>query len=118
MALKDEWKDLQDAVAGVPNSGSDVSAEPINKIAHAVIDLEKIDTEMSNESENAVQNKVIKTYVDGKTSELQESLNSLSPKILELYNERVPALEANKADITYVDNAISSAIGEALEADY
>lgn len=79
MALKDTWVDLQNAVAGVENTGSDVSAEPINNIAHAVIDLEEkeidteidaeIDTEMSDTSENAVQNKVIKSYVDGVKNE-------------------------------------------------
>ena len=41
MALKDIWTPLQDAVAGVPNSGSDVSAKPINDIADAVIVLEE-----------------------------------------------------------------------------
>lgn len=40
MALKDIWTPLQDAVAGVPNSGSDVSSKPINDIADAVIELE------------------------------------------------------------------------------
>lgn len=84
--LKDIWTDLQDAVVGVPNSGSDVSVEPINKIAHAVIDLEKkdgggssiiIDTEMSSESENAVQNKVIKKYVDDITGNLSSVLEEI-----------------------------------------
>ena len=37
MSLKDNWKDLEDAIAGVENSGTDVSVEPINRIAHAVI---------------------------------------------------------------------------------
>lgn len=41
MGLKDTWQDLQDAVAGVENSGSEISVEPINAIAHAVIDNEK-----------------------------------------------------------------------------
>lgn len=40
MAFKDTWKDLQDAVQGIPDSGDDASAETINDIAHAVIDLE------------------------------------------------------------------------------
>lgn len=83
MALKDTWKDLQDAVEGEPYSGSEVTVEPINKIAHAVINLEEngngtsitIDTEMSDTSENAVQNKVIKAYVDNTKSELQAYLN-------------------------------------------
>lgn len=41
MSFKDSWKDLQDATAGVPNSGDDISVEPINKIAHQVILNEK-----------------------------------------------------------------------------
>ena len=41
MALKDTWKDLEDAVAGVENSGSDLTVAPINAIAHAVIENEK-----------------------------------------------------------------------------
>ena len=40
MKLKDTWKDLQDAVEGVPDSGDKASVESINEIAHAVIDLE------------------------------------------------------------------------------
>jgi F0F1-type ATP synthase delta subunit len=79
MALKDIWEDLQDAVAGVENSGSDLTVKPINDIAKAVIELEEngrevsitIDTEMSDTSENAVQNKVIKAYVDNTKVELQ-----------------------------------------------
>lgn len=73
MGLKDNWQDLQDAIAGDPNSGNEMKAKPINDIAHAVMKLEEkvesgtfvtIDTEMSDTSENAVQNKVIKAYVD------------------------------------------------------
>lgn len=83
MELKDTWEDLKDAVAGEPNSGSEISVEPINKIAHAVINLEEngngtsitIDTEMSDTSENAVQNKVIKAYVDNTKTELQTYLD-------------------------------------------
>ena len=41
MALKDTWVDLEDAIEGVPDSGDVVSVEPINKIAHSVIALEK-----------------------------------------------------------------------------
>ena len=40
MALKDKWKDLQNAIEGVPNSGDDISADTINAIARAVIDIE------------------------------------------------------------------------------
>lgn len=37
MALKDTWTDLEDAIDGVPDSGSEITVEPINAIAHAVI---------------------------------------------------------------------------------
>ena len=65
MALKDIWKDLIDGE-------SDVVADDINNIAHSVIDIEKnglgekiiVDSEMSDTSENPVQNKVAKKYVD------------------------------------------------------
>lgn len=40
MALKDTWVDLQDAVAGISDSGDEISAEPINDIAHSVIAIE------------------------------------------------------------------------------
>ena len=42
MALKDTWVDLEDAIAGMPDSGDEVSAEPINNIAHSVIAIEKL----------------------------------------------------------------------------
>lgn len=65
MALKDIWKDLIDGE-------SDVVADDINNIAHSVIEIEKnglgeeiiVDGEMSDTSENPVQNKVAKKYVD------------------------------------------------------
>lgn len=41
MALKDTWKDLENVIEGVPESGEMASADDINKIAHAVIDIEK-----------------------------------------------------------------------------
>lgn len=86
MALKDEWKDLEDKVQGDPDSGSEISVEPINKIAHAVMELEEnggsgasitIDAEMSDTSENAVQNKVIKAYVDGITGDVETALDNI-----------------------------------------
>lgn len=47
MSLTETWKDLEDAVVSVPDSGSEISVEPINAIAHAVIDNEnnKVDKE-------------------------------------------------------------------------
>lgn len=37
MSLKDDWKDLENAVPGVPDSGSDINADIINMIANQVI---------------------------------------------------------------------------------
>lgn len=48
MALKDNWQDLQNAVVGDPDSGSEVSVKPINDIAHAVIDLEENEDAVTN----------------------------------------------------------------------
>jgi hypothetical protein len=48
MALKDTWEDLQDKVQGDPDSGSEISVEPINDIAHAVMDLEEIENVVTN----------------------------------------------------------------------
>lgn len=76
MPLKNDWTDLQNGV-------SEIDVLPINKIAQSVIELEEngtgssitIDSEMSDTSENAVQNKVIKAYVDNTRTELQAYLN-------------------------------------------
>ena len=43
MALKDIWVDLENAIEGLPDSGNNVDATPINDIAHAVIDIENKD---------------------------------------------------------------------------
>ena len=42
MAFKDEWKDIQDAIEGIPDSGDEISGKPINLIAHEVIRQGKI----------------------------------------------------------------------------
>ena len=64
MALKDNWIDRQNGI-------DDVDSEDINEVAHAVIDLEEIDTEMSDTSNNAVQNKVIKNYIDESIGDIE-----------------------------------------------
>lgn len=48
MALKDSWIPLQNKIIGVPDSGSEVSVEPINKIADAVIKLEEEQSSNNN----------------------------------------------------------------------
>ena len=70
MALKDNWIDRQNGI-------DDVDSEDINKIAHAVIDLEEIDTEMSDTSNNAVQNKVIKNYIDESIGDIDTALDGI-----------------------------------------
>lgn len=81
MRLKDLWKDLVDGV-------DTASSKPVNDIAHAVIKMEEenenkedisieIDTEMSDESENPVQNKVIKFYVDDKVGNIENALDNI-----------------------------------------
>ena len=48
MALKDTWQDLEDKIQGEPDSGSEISVEPINDIAHAVIALEENEDVVTN----------------------------------------------------------------------
>jgi hypothetical protein len=85
MALKDTWQDLEDAVAGVENSGSEISVEPINAIAHAVITNEdnKVDKvegkELStNDYTTAEKNKLaeLENYDDTDIKRQVESLGS------------------------------------------
>jgi tetrahydromethanopterin S-methyltransferase subunit A len=90
MALKDIWKNKVNGV-------DDVDAEDINEIAQAVIKIEKngvgnggntdivIDNEMSDTSENAVQNKVIKNYVDNSIGNIEDSLDA----IIEIQNSLI-----------------------------
>lgn len=90
MALKDIWKNKVNGV-------DDVDAEDINEIAQAVIEIEKngagnggntdivIDNEMSDTSENAVQNKVIKNYVDNSIGNIEDSLDA----IIEIQNSLI-----------------------------
>ena len=78
MALKDIWKDK---IGGVDVA----SAEDINEVAHAVIDLEEIDTEMSDTSNNAVQNKVIKNYIDESIGDIDTALDG----IIEIQNSLI-----------------------------
>lgn len=63
MALKDTWKDLENVVEGVPDSGEMASADDINEIAHAVIDIEK----------NGVSTDTIKPLINEALTEAKES---------------------------------------------
>lgn len=78
MALTNTWKPRIDGV-------DDADSSAVNEIADAVIELENksnnvnitIDTEMSDTSENAVQNKVIKAYVDGITGDIEIAIDNI-----------------------------------------
>lgn len=85
MAVDFNWTDKVDGV-------DDVLADDINSIASAVIKNEEeikklksnsgsnvnitIDTEMSDTSENPVQNKVVKGYVDGQIGDINTALET------------------------------------------
>jgi len=84
MALKDTWRPRVD---GVDNADSSA----VNEIAKAVIEIEEnieengastggsivIDDEMSDTSENAVQNKIIKKYVDDMVGNIEIALSEV-----------------------------------------
>jgi len=84
MALKDTWRPRVD---GVDNADSSA----VNEIAKAVIEIEEnieengastggsivIDDEMSYTSENAVQNKIIKKYVDDMVGNIEIALSEV-----------------------------------------
>lgn len=75
MALKDSWKNKQDGV-------DYIFAEDVNDIAQAVIALEEngtsltLDSVMSDTSSNAVENRVIKAYVDNQVGEFETALDT------------------------------------------
>lgn len=100
MALKDIWKDLQNATEGIAGSGDDVSAEPINMIAHAVIDNEinlagKVDK---------VDGKGLSTedYTTAEKEKLSGLANYDDTELVNLINDKI-----DKSAITTVVNAES-----------
>ena len=105
MALKDIWKDLQNAIEGVPNSGDDISADDINNIAHAVIDLEN----------DGVGDDLADVATSGNYNDLTDKpiIESISDNIPHDYNEfttegiyilREPYKERYKLLIVVTDN--------------
>ena len=75
MAFKDTWRPRVDDV-------DEADSSAVNEIAEEVIRLGEnqggiVDAEMSDTSENAVQNKVIKTYVDDITGNISTALDEL-----------------------------------------
>lgn len=81
MALKDIWIDKVNEV-------DNVDASDINNIAQAVIDLENntnvvVDAQMSNTSENPVQNKVVKKCVDDVEGCLIEQIDNAERRVVD-----------------------------------
>lgn len=83
MELKDTWKDLENYIEGVPDSGEKASADDINNIAHAVIDIENNKTtSISEKPSNAKYptEKAVADYVSehggGGSVEIVDNLTS------------------------------------------
>lgn len=101
MALKDDWKDLQNATEGIAGSGDDVSAEPINMIAHAVIDNEiNLD-----EKVDKVEGKGLSTedYTTAEKEKLSGLANYDDTELVNLINNKI-----DKSAITTVVDASST----------
>ena len=111
MALKDTWINKVDGV-------DDVLADDINSIAQAVIENEEdietlkknssqpqipIDTEMSDTSENAVQNKVIKEYVDDITGDKNNLTTNNKETLVDAINEVKEDIDANSVNNTLIE---------------
>lgn len=96
MALKDIWEDLEDKVQGDPDSGSDISVEPINAIAHAVIELENEEPTQSNvQTDWNEENPESPAYINNKPTILteEEIKNIINPAPI---TEAPTTLETNK----------------------
>lgn len=106
MALKDSWEDLQDATQGIAGSGDDISVEPINAIAHAVMELENQEPTQSNvQADWNEENPESPAYINNKpTIPSVEGLASVG------YVNNELSSKANKSDTytkTDIDNIIN-----------
>lgn len=111
MALKDNWTDLEDAIDGVPDSGSDITVEPINAIAHAVIDLEKNSggqVDLSNYYTKPETQMLIDTQDHATTLWVNNELRILK--------EDADATYATKEEVGNIEDAITEII--ALQNSY
>lgn len=106
MSLKDSWKDLEDKVQGDPDSGSDISVEPINLIAHSVIEAENnIESIQDNIESIAARTTVNGQNISAIADEvvkIQEDISSLENRTFD--NEETlithsQDISANSADI-------------------
>ena len=77
MIFKFSWTNKKD--------GDDIYAEHVNSLADGIKETQEavenisidIDTEMSDTSTNAVQNKVVKTYIDESVGDINTALDSI-----------------------------------------
>lgn len=96
MALKDSWKDLEDATEGVAGSGDEISVKPINEIAHAVMELENQEPTQSNvQADWNEENPESPAYINNKPTILteEEIKNIINPAPI---TEAPTTLETNK----------------------
>ena len=114
MALKGNWVDLEDAIEGVPNSGDDASAETINKIAHAVMELEDKgdggNVDLSNYYTKPETDQKLTSYPP--RSEVQVAINSLENNINKELSKKANAVTTYTK--TEVDEIASKKIEETI----
>ena len=120
MSLKNNWK---------PKTDDDyVNAEDINAVADAVIALEEktpsggvtpdgtpiiIDDQMSPTSENPVQNKVVKAYIDeqnNSTKALAASAGQMAQQANQKAESALSEAQANSEAIGDIDTALDGII--------
>lgn len=116
MALKDIWKDLQNATEGIAGSGDDVSAEPINMIAHAVIDNEinlvgKVDKisgkGLSTEDYTTAEKEKLSGLANYDDTQIKSDIQTQQDEIDNLDN-RISSVEVSIGDIdTALDGIIA-----------
>lgn len=125
MALKDNWTDLEDAIDGVPDSGSDITVEPINAIAHAVIDNEKAITDNKNRIAELEKNSggdvdLSNYYTKQETQMLIDTQDHATTlwvsNELRILKEDADATYATKEEVGNIEDAITEII--ALQNSY
>ena len=72
------WNDASASING--NFSKLKQAIALGSLGNAVM----LDTEMADESESAVQNKVIKQYVDEKTATVMQMLETMEKRVMDL----------------------------------
>ena len=106
MSLKDIWEDLKDATEGVAGSGDDITVEPINAIAHAVIDLENQEPIQSNvQADWNEENPDNPAYINNKPT---LSSVATSGNYEDLSNKPIIPSIKGLASIEYVDDELLS----------